>query len=340
METLGYKFAELESILDSGITSAHLHNASGSLLDAIGQLVGLTRGTSGYAYTELTFTNAGENQVAVPSGSQVKGTNDNGEAVTFVTMSEVVVDPGSSKTALARALYPGAKYNVAKGSLTTHNVEASGLTVTNAQDVSSGSNAESDANFRARIKMAAQSRFSGGKDRLISAILGLPGVSDVHYVDKYFGVGTAALVLKTVAADEIQDQDVINLAQAVADNYSPFGVEVTVLSPEYVGVRVGAKLVYYDATANSESIKADIENALKEYVDNLDVGEEISLSEVERIVYGVSNLININSSEITEVTAIRSIAGSVSETNLLLNPSAASDLSPVEKYKFDSFIIE
>lgn len=156
--------------------SLWLSTASGSSLDRVTGLGGISRKAAQHAVTTLKFT--GTANTVIPSGTIV-GYN----SVQFKTDEAVTIESTGIATAAATSVSTGYDCNVASGSLTKMITSISGVTaVTNTTAATGGRPIETDAELRVRY---GESFISSGSslEGIRSAIANLDSVTKVTVIE-------------------------------------------------------------------------------------------------------------------------------------------------------------
>ena len=129
-----------------------IDSKNGQELDDFAAFLGMTRLSGTYAHAVLQFyvEQAGQTDLSIPVGCQV----GDGAGHIFATTSEAVLKAGQmSVEAPANAVQVGSGYNVEPFTLTTFSTSISStLYVQNPAAAQGGTNEETDATFRARVK--------------------------------------------------------------------------------------------------------------------------------------------------------------------------------------------
>jgi len=287
LEILGKNFESLYSLLDTTALMSSIFDASGDYLDSLGYMVGLKRLPSTKAYVTLRFT--------APVGTVIQaGVPVSDGQLVFFTLDSIVFDAGNaSKDVLAIAEYGGAKYNVPANTLTKCNIQ--GVSVTNPYPAYGGADQEDDASFRFRIANSPFLRSTGNEKALVSAVMSIPAVADAVYIDKHFGNGTAAIMIRPVSLSS-DNTRILEIAQSLVDALKPAGSMVKVILPSMSKVYLDIKLSFIDT--EDSNIKESIKTAIKTYIDNLDIGEGVLFDSILRVIYNTSSQVDAQNTHI------------------------------------------
>lgn len=212
----------------------------------------------------------------------------------------VLAQGAASITVPVQAEDGGEASNLVAGAVTRLTTSTAGVdTVTNTADFSGGRDSETDDAYRARFLLFLHSLNRGTVDALghgiksIAADMDHTVVSNETYADGlqqngYFyvvvdeGGGTLSDATKTKV-------------EAIVDSYRPIGTAFTVFAPDNVTVDANASLsTTANAPANLDTIALA---AVKTYLSDLKLGENVSVTGVAHSLYNAS-------SEITNVTGL------------------------------------
>lgn len=247
-----------------------LRYAYGEFLDALGELVGVTRLPADYADCQVQFTlsSAQPQDVQIPKGTRV--TPDG--TLFFATTKLLTIPSGqTSGVVQCQATEPGAVYN---GYLSGQiNMLVDGVnyvaTVSNTTESGGGADVESDDAYTERIRMAPLSFSVAGPSGAYEyfALSADPSVGDVQV--KRISPGVVGIyVLKTGGVIPEEDDPVI---QAVLDACSdktrrPLTDNVQALPAEAVETTISAQYwISQTDQAQAASIQEAVTQAVAEY---------------------------------------------------------------------------
>lgn len=286
----------------------NLNRANGFVLDDLGSLFYLERGVA--TYTEGTVGLNGVPGTTVPLGTRLQNTN--GDIFVLTGEAPYEIGSGGSVTATYRAEQTGPILCLA-GTLTTILDRVIGLeTVNNAANQSViGSNLESDASFRERIKNSQQKNAISVIGAIKAAVANVPGVDSVKVLenDSTSSVVSAGITIPAhgfaVVVDGGNNQAI---AEAIFNKKTlgasyPSGVasgltlvtatvsdgdddfEVKFVRPEDVAISIDITVKRQDYTGSD--LEGDIKQAilnmalgLNEEVDGWKIGSEVSVYEI------------------------------------------------------------
>lgn len=303
--------------------------ATGTYLDRLGRMFGVTRKPSQYASTvgkgnAVKFTNNGATTTVVPAGTRVWSSGLPG--VGFFTQETLSLDPGEEGYANIVAAVVGEVANMGVGALNSHNAGMTSVSVTNILPVGGGTGMESDESYRYRITRHLQTRGGATETAIQQAILQVPGVRDVLTIPGARGGGSVDILV--VPIDRYASNDLLASAEDAARDTVAAGIAWRILTPKTrrVDVQVQLRLA---AGANTAAIHAQTAAAIRGYIDNLQVdsgkgGSDLYYNELVSRVMDASNQIldsSINlrvdgepvlQTNITTHTGERLVSGNVS----------------------------
>ena len=270
LQGFGYVLAGVLASIETTGENNLLAYTHGAYMDALGDLVGVSRQQPDYATVTVKFTlSAAQNQaVTIPAGTRV--TPDG--TLFFATVKALSIASGQTSAAVtARATEAGTAYNgFAPGQIATlvDGVPYVG-SVANTSTSSGGADVETDDSYRERIRQAPLSFSAAGPSGAYEycALSAAAEVGDVYvtqlsagtvgiYVVKTGGVipapGDAVLAAVSAACSDKTRRpltDTVSVLPAVASN--------TTVSVEY--------LISADDSARADAVKAAVEAAVTNY---------------------------------------------------------------------------
>ncbi|MAG40066.1 hypothetical protein CMI41_03800 [Candidatus Pacearchaeota archaeon] len=299
IEAVTNKMGDMWTKFDLNMAHAFIDGAEGVFLDRFGEMFGLSRNLEAPARVgaedqvlRFFVTSNAPSTITIPAGTIVS-TELNASGVTYITTSTVQVVAGTTEIyAPATSRKTGARGNVAKGTLNHHNIDNVDLKVTNEADVTTGRSMESDANFRFRIANQVLSSETGNYTAIRMTALGVEGVADVVMMPFWRGVGTFDILIKAITP-QVSNTLLSNVRRALHFVVSQ-GVSFNVRKPKETGVsmQVTIKLIDQVDDTNKQELKNRIRQRLFDYINNLDIGEQLSFSEITQRVMSVSDNIS------------------------------------------------
>lgn len=262
---------ELERLWDVATTdtvaASLVEFAWGDYLDAHGETIGIERNDEVRATGEVTFTSSSTaTNVLIGTGTEVGTiqTDPDEDPLVFRTTESGTI-PGSSETLTlpVEAVEPGEAGNVATGAVSLVLSPIEGLaSVTNAAAITGGSDVETDASYRDRLKLGwSASQGSGSVADYQRWALDYPGVGYVRVTPLWNGPGTVRVVVTDVENNQVSDA-VIDGLQALLD---PFAAETQVNGTQTGLSGTGATLVVDSITEFSDSGQLYVGDTLVTY---------------------------------------------------------------------------
>lgn len=226
--------------------------AWGEYLDLHGKQAGLARKEEAKASGKITVE--GVAGTILPLGFEVCTQElDLTSSVKFTTDKEYVIPQSGFVTIDVEAVLSGKQSNVNALTVTMMSNPVEGIfRVFNKEEITGGSEAEGDEEFRQRIIEANQSRnisFLGNDSDYIRWAKQVKGVGNVVIVPEWDGPGTVKVVLTDKNGGKVEDKtikavyDYIVSPEDRLKRLAPIGATVTVAHPQLKEVHYAAKLV-------------------------------------------------------------------------------------------------
>jgi uncharacterized phage protein gp47/JayE len=226
-ESFAHEYAVFARQLELVYQGGHLATASGSDLEHLATLVGVTRRSQTHARGEAAFlrTTPAAADIAIPAGTRISTKEP--PLVTCETTSTVILRRGTQSVAASvRALAEGPAGVTAAGTLTVLHRPILGIEeVTNPLPLSFGGGAESDAELRERTARALQTQGRSTVAAIRGALASLDGIRDQDILIEEDHLAHPGVVKLTVAADP-ESYDPIAAVQLLED-HRPAGIRIT-----------------------------------------------------------------------------------------------------------------
>lgn len=271
----------LWQVLDSIIEYAFLQTAYGGFLDAKVSEYGLARRSPAKATGSVQFAFSGAS-ISIPEGTRVSNTvlagSDN-PVVVFVTDAEV--DASSSPVSVpVTALDAGLAGNLDAKQINRLATVVGGVTsVSNADPMTGGTDAESDVSLRARALQAAGSyRGAGTSDDYERWALAVPGVGRVRVEPVWNGPRTVRLLILNTD-DEPAGESLLEAVRGTVAEVAPFEAIITVAAPTAVEITVRATLTL-DTGLTVPDVQRAVEASLRDAFGSARLGADVVLSQV------------------------------------------------------------
>jgi uncharacterized phage protein gp47/JayE len=294
IESIVGKISDTQRVFEENMSQAYLDSASGIYLDRIGGMLGLNRVTETSASIGAGdkvirfYRDDASASLTIPAGTRI-GTNTALSGVMYRTISQVTMPASDTlgKEIFVSAVSTGTgnNQNVDKGTLVYHSIlNEPNLFVTNEAEISTAQDIETDANFRFRISKQVVAAEAANATSVRVAILNIPGIADVVELPYFRGVGTIDyLIMATTPSVPA------SLLAAVREKIAGViaqGVSFDVRRPRETGVSMAFNLTMKKPLTVEEgsSLKKAIRDKLMNYIDNLDIGEELIVNEIVQLV--------------------------------------------------------
>lgn len=278
--------------IDQIYKAMNIDTATGSDLDAIVSILGVTRKQATYGEGTIVFgrSDVYASDIVIQYAQMVSTKQDiNGTMYEFIVIDENAKLPAGELTTniKIRASSPGYIY-LPVNTITIMNTPVIGIEyVTNIVEFSGGTDQETDDELRNRAKQALAGLGKGTNSALRSALMELAGVLDAIVMDMSRGVGTADIVLVT---NEIPPSTTLmNQINDVISNTKSAGINIGVIYPTIKPQDITVTITDMTGSILSKNVIDSIGNAIVEYCNSLSVGDTLIISQLER---SIGNTIN------------------------------------------------
>lgn len=301
------------SQFDVNAGAALLRNASGNILDYIGEIFGLNRldeiksTISSFEQNFVLYTvglnfgsiNNGQD-IIIPAGAmQISNQQSFGsDSTIYVNTERIILRNTESRVFFsAQALTAGTAANAGSNTLNFHNFTNYSdslnrtLLVTNSHGISYGRDRETDDNYRYRIQKEKISAEAGNETAIRLGLLVIPGVANVTRIPYARGVGTCDWLISSTSV--IVSEELLELCQETINAKQSVGMSNIAKSPVLIGTEFIFPITYKGTLEDrqKEAIKADIRTNISNYVNNLGIATPLVLDQIVRIVLNSSDLI-------------------------------------------------
>lgn len=301
------------SQFDANVAAGLLRNASGNILDYIGEVFGLER----LQEVKSTVSNFEENfilytvgvnfaqinngrDIVIPAG-KINISNDesfSAGSVIYYNTEDIVLKATESRVFFsAQALVTGSLANAGSNTLVHHTFFnyadslSRSLLVTNNHGISYGRDRESDDNYRYRIQKEKISSEAGNETAIRLGLLVIPGIANITKIPYTRGIGTCDWLISSTSV--VVSEELLSLAQGVINQKQAVGMSNLAKAPVLIGTEFVFSIKYKGRLEDrqKESIKSSIRANISNYVNNLAIGESMVLDQIVRIVLSSSDLI-------------------------------------------------
>ena len=300
-------------LFDLNLARGFLSGASGKYLDFIGEALGMPRlgfesaNASASAkivkfYVETgTFGDINNGlPITISQGKIISSKQGNTGAVYRVVNGAVLGTSLSEQFVSVEAVSPGEGSRVGREGLVFHNVteyadkDNASLLITNLSPILNGSNTETNINYKFRLSRATIAGEAGNQTAIMLAALSTPGVANVIMQNRARGVGTFRMLIKSVTPSV--STDLIDNVQQSVQSVTSMGIKDFIDRPFETGFSTALTVTYESGVSDEEknAIESQIELAIADYVNNLDIQDLFLVGELTDRVLSVSpNIKNI-----------------------------------------------
>lgn len=312
IEATVLEVVSLQNVADAITSQVFLDTAVGAALDRWGTILGVSRRVGGAAFVATSdqiikfYVNSGtlwdylkfdETRGVIYRGTQVF--NDD-RSISYSVTQDTYFDRSATETWVpAVSSQSGTAGNIGTGLLAFHNLSSTEIKVTNSDSIATGSEPETDANYRARL-MQAFSAYGGGNPAAITmAVQGTPGISDFEIINQARGAGTYDVLL--VPTGNRVSVGVMQLLQQALTSLSAFGISVKVREPEYTPISLIVTLdLKEDLGLEGLNVRTAVQEAILNYIANVPMGGTFVVNALIAQVMSVSS--QIKDVALTELT--------------------------------------
>ncbi|HIS69194.1 MAG TPA: baseplate J/gp47 family protein [Candidatus Gallacutalibacter stercoravium] len=269
-----------------------LQTATGQQLDLHAQQWGCERIPAATAQGELTFSRTGstEQEAVIPAGTVCAAAGS--EAVRVQTTQQAVIAQGLPSVKVpAQALSAGMAGNAAAGVIVAMLNPPAGVTnVTNASPFTGGREAETDEQLRARLLERCRDRANGVNAAFYREIaLAHEEIRSVQAVAQ--GNGPHSVDLYVAGYGEDLDTEFLTALQQEIQSMREIGTSVRVLEAQQVQVNLYVTVTPQDGY-EMNSLRPACEQALQDYLNRLEVGQDMLLIDAGEALYHVPGVQN------------------------------------------------
>lgn len=318
LDTVHREQANQFLIFDTNLAQAFIDKAEGKFLDFFGDIFDLPRQEATFAeatdnnfmfYVSTgTFGDINTNQdFDIPFATLVSTVPYEGTIVTPGIEDQPVVSYKTTETvtcssdqsfvyAPVRAVVEGSNSDVPRNVLNQHNFSIYTLSsqnllkCTNRHAIQTGVDRESDTAYKFRLQNIFRARTEAVWLAIRLAALSVPGVADIFNVLCEQGPGSYSIYVKgltpTTSPSLIAE---VNRAVSLVTGH---GIRAYVLAPNYIGIELIAK-VSWSPKAKPVDISrgyAAMRDAVEAFLGDLDIGEELVLSDLIDVMLGAAPL--------------------------------------------------
>ncbi|ODS41182.1 hypothetical protein BEH94_09605 [Candidatus Altiarchaeales archaeon WOR_SM1_SCG] len=234
-------------------------------------------------------------KIIIPGGTVISTAGPVPENVkTFKTGKEAILLPSKEDKnrwladVFAVSEVPGKQGNVNAGAVTVMPKPPVGIEyVINKNDILTGSDEESDYDLKKRAKHALEAAGKATYNSLKTAVMGVEGVNSAVVEDMPEGVsGVVKIIADGGWEDEIKE---------VIENTRSAGIKVEFYRPRIVdiGIELNLKLRKEVDEISVKEIEPEAKNRVKDYIDSLDIGEDVIYNQVINRVLDIEEILDV-----------------------------------------------
>lgn len=297
VEVINKNISDYYEVLDINMAMGFLSTSEGYYLDLIGSLFNMDRleaesaSVSQSSETQKFYVSSGYLVDRIPSGIIRSGTVVS--SLDGIIRYTVSADTNFSSAATEvyvpiTASDSGTKYNVGANVLVSHNLGAAGVFTTNEKAIVSGTDTESDANYKYRLMNATLSAEKANEISVRLAALSVSGVSDV-IIRKYArGIGTYEVIV--IPVEGLASDALISNVQSAIDDVTACGTAGYARKPIIVPIDLSVSLVFTNDTTDYEKsvLRSMVKVAVEKYIVNIPIGGEFIINELRQQIMDVS----------------------------------------------------
>jgi uncharacterized phage protein gp47/JayE len=242
-------------------------------------------------------TFAGDEGEVIAAGTVVgvEPTDPDEEAPEFeVTVGGTIDDSGVLVLPI-RARVAGEAGNVGATAITVPSTPSPGVTVTNADPTTGGTEPESDEALRERVLGAYTGQGAGNRRDYQRWTGAWAGVGRVTVIPLWNGPGTVKVIVTTASGDPLTPEAVAAIQAdldpnpGMADGQAPVGAHVTVTTAIARAIDIGATIEFesgfsLDGFGGTVALRADLLARLGEYVERVESGGEVVVSQLAGLI--------------------------------------------------------
>ncbi|MCR4924738.1 MAG: baseplate J/gp47 family protein [Clostridiales bacterium] len=256
--------------------------------------------------------------ILIPKGTTFTTSND--KRLQYQTTSNVLMSRNVQHFDIAASsVNCGSEYNCKAGDIDLIVNPPAGITsAININDFTGGANAESDSNLRKRLLQQIKNHSNGyNKQFFIQAISQYEEIAKVQIVPLANGNGTVGV---TVAfKDNVVNQSVMSSVENLLNNMLPFCLDISLNTATPCNININST-VYVAQGYDKDEIIEQAENVIRDYVDGLDIGEDLVWN---RLGSRLMEIDGVENYKFSTTTNIRIHDGYIANINLL-NTTAES----------------
>lgn len=298
-DIVGDMLANVEANAYLNISNSLLPFATGSALDLIGDIYGVSRigeQTATVISDDLnlqfyvrsgTFGDInGGQDINIPSGVIITSAANSGP--TFSVVSNVTLPAAASSVPFnAISKFIGAAGNIPASVLSKHNFtnykdsRFGSLLVSNDFGIIGGRDTETDDSFRFRINLKIQSRAGANEAALRFAILQIPGIQDI-----IFKAQSGTFTCYVYGISPQVPTSLLQLVQDQINKTAAFPLVGLAVTPNLIGISLTTDVQFVNGVSSEDktSIIQTAVAAAETYINNIAIGSPLIINELASII--------------------------------------------------------
>ena len=255
------------------------------VLDAFG--FSMREATAAYGQVTLSFYAPTSEDITLPMGTSFYSSNDSYPQM--YTLIEPYVVPAGSLTAvvIAYCTQTGTVGNVPAGTLDLMSgVQTTTASVTNADDINTGTDEESVSAVRARLNEFVETRGRGTVKAMDYAARTIPEVTGVYIYEE-----TGKVTVYAHDANGDLSADLITKIENAEENYRPVGIPWSVQPVEKIAEDVSVMVTVTNTNLLSATFTEDLEQYIRSYLNTFAAGDDLIVANLVNKIISFSPII-------------------------------------------------
>ena len=280
-EVINKNLSDFYDVLDTNMDMVYLSTSQGYFLDLIGTLFNMPRFQATNASVTITdgvqrfYVLTGTLFSLLPDGIIPADTivsSQDGVISYYVTADTPFSISATEVFVPISANATGSSQNVGVNILTSTDIGIPGVYTTNIAAIVSGTDTESDANYKFRLMNATVSAEKANEVAIRLAVLSVDGVSDLVIKPFANGIGTYNVIV--IPSTGIASSSLISSVQTSLNNVQAYGVKGIAIAPTILPVEITAQLTFAPSTTafNQSSIMQNTVTSINNYITSIPIG--------------------------------------------------------------------
>jgi len=300
IEVMNTQLAEHYTTLDVNQAMGFLSTADGYFLDLIGELLNTPRLEAGTAsasyvdkiqkfYVPTGFLGDYIPSLVIPTGTTVSSPD---QSIIYNTSETTSFSAGAKYVYVSIvASAVGATKNVGRNILVSNGLGIAEVFTTNESSIVTGTDTESDNNYRYRIANATLAAERANETAVRLAALSVDGVANIILEPYARGIGSYEVLVLPI--EGIATTTLVAAVQTSIDGVQAYGIRGFASSPDIVPVDIEVRIVFIDGTTEvaEDRIRLNVKTAIEQYTSNIPIGGEFILNELRQQIMDVSEKI-------------------------------------------------